>query len=497
MHYLRSSGSTRRKPRADEVGEGSSLTNQRRAEGRKWGLPSLGCCRSSSWADASPNGVARGLRGCLSGFAESCHLDGLPRLGGIAMLVGVCLATSSYAQTALTWQQVKARLRAANPALQAAEISIDESRAQEVTAYLRPNPGLSILTDGTQIAPFQGVWQPFLGTLYSSSVSYLHERAHKRELRLASAQRATAITQLQYADLERTLLFNLRTAFIQTLQAKSVLELAKENLDYFDKQLSIAQDRLKAGDIARVDLDRIELQRVQYESDYQTAQVNLRTAKIQLLTLLNDRTPVDQFDVTGPFDFSDQLPPRDEFRNLALATRPDLKAAVEAVDKANTDHRLAIANGSTDPTFSTWWTHNSSTSNPLSQETLGASISVPLRIFDRNQGEKERTRLDISHAERLRDANLAQIYSDVDSSHATLVSTINLLRPYKDKYLPTVSRVRDTVSFAYQQGGVALVDYLDAQRDYRAVQLSYINLIASYLTAANQLNLAVGREVLP
>jgi len=412
------------------------------------------------------------------------------------IVVAACLASQSRAQTALTWSQVKAKFEAANPTLQAAKIGIDESRAQEITASLRPNPGLTLGADGTQLVPYRGVWQPFLGTQYTTTFSYLRERAHKRELRLESAQKGTAITESQQSDLERGLLFGLRGAFVQTLQAKAVLALAKENLDYFDRQLSISQERLNAGDIARVDLDRIAMQRVQYESDYQTALVSLRTAKIQLLTLLNDRIPVDQFEVTGPFDFSEQLAPLDEFRNVAVATRPDLKAASQAVEKADTDHRLAIANGSTDPTFSTWWTHNPSFNNPFDNETLGASVSIPLRIFDRNQGEKERTRLDIGHAERLRDATKAQVFSDVDSAYATLVSTINLLRPYKSTYLPTATRVRDTISFAYQHGGVALVDYLDAQRDYRAVQVSFINLVGSYLTAASQLNLAVGREVI-
>ncbi len=111
-----------------------------------------------------------------------------------------------------------------------------------------------------------------------------------------------------------------------------------------------------AGDIAQIDFDRLESQRVQYESDLQAAEGNLETAKIQLLTLLDDRISIEQFDVIGPFDFNDQLLPREEFRKIALDTRPDLKAAVEAVDKAQTDHQLAVANGSTDPTLSAWYT---------------------------------------------------------------------------------------------------------------------------------------------
>jgi cobalt-zinc-cadmium efflux system outer membrane protein len=397
----------------------------------------------------------------------------------------------------LTWQQVRQRFEQNNPTLAADQFNVEEAKAQEITAYLRPNPDFSLTVDGTQVAPSRGVWQPFAGTFESPGISYLHERRHKRELRLESARKDTLLAQSGHADLDRTLLFDLRSAFVSTLQAKAVVQLAQDNLTYYDHVLDVSRTRFQAGDIAQIDLDRLELQRVQYESDLQTAQVNLRSAKIQLLTLLNDRTPVEQFDVTGVYDFSDQLAPREQFRNEALNTRPDLKAAIEAIDKAQTEHRLAIANGSTDPTVSAWYTHNSSNNNPFGTNTVGGSISIPLRIFDRNQGEKVRTELDIARTQKLREGSEAQVFSDVDSAYAALDSSLVLLRPYKQKYLQQSVRVRDTVAFAYQQGGASLLDFLNAEGEYRAVELSYVNLIGSYLTAAAQLNLAVGREVIP
>jgi len=397
----------------------------------------------------------------------------------------------------LTWQNVRDRFEIQNPTLVADKLSVEESKAEEITAYLRPNPTLSLTADGTQIAPNKGVWRPFAGTFESPSISYLHERRHKRELRLESAKKGTMIAEFSHADLERTLIFNLRSAFVSILQAKAVLQLAEDNLAYWDHVLEISRTRFSAGDIAQIDLDRLELQRAQYETDLQTAEENLENAKIQLLTLLNDRTPIEQFDVTETYDFVDRLAPHDEFRKIALDTRPDLKAAVEAVDKAQTDHKLAIANGSTDPTFSAWYTHNSSNNNPFGINTLGISVSFPLRIFDRNQGEKLRTQLDITRNERLRDAADATVLSDVDSSYATLESNLTLLRPYKAKYLQQATRVRDTIFFSYQNGGTSLLDFLSAESDYRSVQLNYVNLIGSYLTAAAQLNMAVGREVVP
>ena len=406
-----------------------------------------------------------------------CLLAGLPICG--------------WAQTAFTWEQVKQKFEAANPTIRAAQLGVQESRAQEITAYLRPNPNFTALID--QLDPFSGnPYRPLGSALPLISFDYLHERGGKRELRLESAKKNTAITESQLADTERGLLFNLRTAFVGTLQAKALLANAKDNLDYFDKEYGINQSRFKAGDLSRLDLNRITLQRVQFEQDYQTALVNLRTSKITLMMLLNEHRPVDQFDVNGPFDFAENLPALAELREIAQANRPDLKAAVQAVDKAQTDHRLAVANGTTDPTFSMDFGRN-----PPIPVYMGVSVNIPLRIFDRNQGEKERTQIDIRHAEQQRTAAQAQVFNDVDSAYYTLVSTVSLLKPYKETYLKVAADVRDTTSFSFQHGQASLIDYLDAQRDYRATLVAYLNLVGSYLTAAGQLNMAVGREVIP
>lgn len=439
----------------------------------------------------SERNMFRNVDGAVSRKLSRFPRTFLARFLFVFLLAGL-LANAAQAQRALTWQEIRDKFEAANPSLQAGQIGVDESRASEITAYLRPNPSLSLLAD--QLDPFNGgpAHGPFAYLLNSATVNYLHERQHKRELRRDSAQDATKIAVSGQADLERNLLFNLRSAFVQALQGKAVLDLAKENLVYYDHVLSVNRDRYKVGNIAQVDLDRLELQRVQYESDLQTAEVNLRTAKIQLLALLNDRTPVEQFDVTGPFDFSAQIAPLDDVRQAALDTRPDLRSALQSVDKARTDHRLAVANGSTDPTFGF-----DVGRNPPIDQYIGFSVSIPLRIFDRNQGEKQRTLLDIDRNDKLVQAARAQVFNDVDSAYATVASSVILLQPYKDHYLKQAERVRDTIAFSYQHGAASLLDFLNAQADYRSVQLNYLNLVASYLEAANQLNLAAGREVLP
>ena len=399
----------------------------------------------------------------------------------------VCAAQTQ----SLTWEEAQQRFRANNSTLLAGQVSIEEARAQEISAFLRPNPDMTLGWD--QLTPFSSSpYRPVSQSYLYWNFSYLHEREHKRELRLTSAKDATEVARSAQADLERNLLFNLRDAFLRVLQQKAIVAVAQDGLAYYDKVLGINKDRYDGGAIAKVDYQRLELQRLQYLSDLQTAQVNLRTAKIDLQQLLQDRSPVERFDVTGDFDYVEPTMRPEELRTEALNSRPDLREAQQTLAKAETDHKLAAANGSTDPTFGFDASHQPTPLNTY----IGFSVSVPLRIFDKNQGEKLRTSLDVGHAQKLRDAAQIAALHDVDSAYATLESTLNLLRPYKEKYLKEAEEIRSTIRFSYEHGAASLIDFLDAQNEYRTTRLSYLNLVGAYLSAANQVNLAVGREVI-
>jgi cobalt-zinc-cadmium efflux system outer membrane protein len=387
------------------------------------------------------------------------------------------------AQGPLTWEQVRDRFQKNNPSLLAGELLANEARADEVTAGLRPNPEFSSIDD--EFSPNNG------GSQLTQSITQLIERRHKRALRVESARYATAIAGTDQQDLVRQLLFSLRDAFVRTLQAKAWVELAGQNLTYYDKVLEVNRERYRAGDIAGVDMTRLELQRAQFESDAVNAKVNLRTAKIALLALMNERQPVDSFDVAGDFGYRRLDMTLDEARRASLAARPDLKSAVTAVTKAQSDHQLAWANGSTDPTLYLEYQRQQQFN------TAGFGVSLPLRIFDRNQGEKEKTEIEMTRAERNRLAVEVGILRDVDSAYATVLSVQELILPYRDHYIQQATDVRETVSFAYSRGGASLLDFLDAQKSYRDTLLAYQTLIASYLSALNQLSQSVGQEVMP
>lgn len=406
------------------------------------------------------------------------------------LFILLSFGASAFAQQPLSWEEVRGRFRQNNPALLAQQTFVEESKANEVTAGLRPNPQLSFLADQFRIFNPNPL-VPFQNAQITPVLSQLIERRNKRHLRVASARFATSAASTDLADQERQLVFNLRDAFNRILQGKSLLQLAQDNLAYYDKVIAVNRERYKAGDISQNDLMRVELQRVQFESDLVNAQVNLRTAKIGLLALMNEQRPVDSFDIRGDFSFKENILLLDELRQQALQSRPDLQSAATAIDKARNDHQLAWANGSTDPDISFEYQRTQA------DNTAGIGVNVPIRIFDRNQGEKARTSLEIRRSGQLRDNIVAGIYRDVDSAVASVQSVVSLLKPYRDRYLKQAESIRDSVSFAYSRGAASLLDFLDAQKSYRDTELNYRNLIGSYLSSANQLNLAVGREVIP
>ena len=410
---------------------------------------------------------------------------------GLLVVVG-CSAQTANPPRALTWQETVDRFESTNPTLLAGRVTIDEARADEITAYLRPNPNFNVTEDQITALSNNPNYRPLAYSYAYGSFDYLHERRHKRELRLRSAQDSTRIATAAQADLERNLLFSLRDAFVRLMQAKAIEAVAKENLTFYDREIEVNRERFQVGAIAKVDFQRVQLQRVQFQSDLLTAQVNLRTAKIDLQALLQDRTPVEQFDIEANFEFSEPPNTLDDLRRIALETRPDLKQAIHTAEKAKTDYRLAIANASTDPTFGLSLSHQP----PPLNTYFGLSVSIPLRIFDRGQGDKLHTKLDIDRTERQKIAAETTALHDVDSAYATLQSTLALLRPYKTLYLPEAVDIRSTISFSYEHGAASLLDFLDAQSQYRATQVNYLTLVGSYFSAANQLNMAVGREVI-
>lgn len=422
------------------------------------------------------------------------------RFSVLAFVVCFAVAASARFAVAQTQGPVKIALDDAiqlalqhNHTLLAARTTIQQSQAQEITANLRPDP---VLLGDAQFLP---VFNPsqfdsdYLDNAaqFDLGLSYLFERGKKRQHRLQAAKDATAVTTSQVADNERTLTFQVASLYIGVEVAESTLDLAQQDLTSFQNSVDISQARYRAGDISEDDYLKIHLQLLQFQTDASQAQL----AKIQALSDLRhllgyESVPAD-YDVAGPFDYTPVNAKLEDLQAKALASRPDLRAAQQGVTAANSQYELAKANGKRDVTAQVNYTHIAD----LNTASVFGQIQLP--IFDRNQGEIARTHIVITQAQEQEKAASEQVLTDVEDAYEGLRTNDQVVELYRSGYLDEAQQDRDISQYAYRRGAASLLDYLDAERSYRATQLAYRQSLASYLLALEQLREAVGTRSLP
>jgi outer membrane protein, heavy metal efflux system len=380
-----------------------------------------------------------------------------------------------------------------NHNLLAARTTIQQSEAEEITANLRPNPVL--LGDAEFLPVFN--WDNFNGDFINNfmefdlGVSYLFERGKKRQHRLQAAKDQTAVTRSTVADNERTLTFQVASDFVNAQLAESTLALAQQDLKSFQSTVDINRDRYNAGDISKDDYLKIELQLLQFQMDESQARLARAQALSDLRQLVGyDSVPAD-YDVAGDLDYQPLHANLEDLQAKALASRPDLRAAQQGVNAADSQYELQKALGKVDFTGQVNYTH-------LGGYSLASLYwNMPLPIFNRNQGEIARTRFAITQAQEQERWTNDQAMTDVRDAYAGLESNDEVVRLYRSGYLDQAQEDLDISQFAYQRGAASLLDFLDAERTYRAAQLGYRQALASYETALEQLREAVGTRSLP
>ena len=380
-----------------------------------------------------------------------------------------------------------------NHALKAARTTIQQSEAQEITANLRPNP---VLTADAQFIP---IFQPneftadYINTTaqFDLGISYLFERGKKRQHRLQAAQDVTAQTKSLVTDNERTLTFNVASQFFTAQLAESTLDLAFEDMKSFQKTVDISEARYKAGDISEVDYLKIKLQLLQFQSDVSQAQLAKTQALVGLRQLLGYQSVPEDFDVTGDFEYKAVALKLEDLQQMALQNRPDFRAAQQGVTAAKSQYELAKAIGKVDVTGTFDYDHVSATNTG----SFFGSFQIP--IFNRNQGEIARTNYAINQARELELAASDQVLSDVLTAYEGVRDNDQVVSLYLGGYLNAAQQSRDITEYSYKRGAASLLDFLDAERSYRATQLAYRQSLASYLTAVEQLREATGTRSLP
>lgn len=380
-----------------------------------------------------------------------------------------------------------------NHALQAARTTIQQSQAEEITANLRPNPVL--LGDALFIPFFQpsDLNSSFLdnSSEFDLGVSYLFERGKKRQHRLQAARDVTAETRSLVADNERTLTYQTAAQFITVQLAESTLQLAQQDLASFQNTVNISQERYKAGDISEDDYLKIKLQLLQFQTDVSQAQVARAQGLSDLRQLLGYESVPANYDITGSFQYQAVKLNLLDLEAQALKLRPDLRAARQGVTAANSAYQLQKADGKRDFTGQINYTHVSQANTA----SLFGSIQIPL--FDRNQGEIARARYGVAQAQQLEEAAQNQTLTDVRDAYEAVQTQDQILKLFSSGYLNEAKQDRDISEYAYHRGAASLLDFLDAERSYRATELEYRQALASYLLALEQLREAVGTRSLP
>ncbi len=376
--------------------------------------------------------------------------------------------------------------------LRAAETQIQQNQAQEVTAGLRPNPTLA--WDALFLPLNPSDWTTAnleQNQQFDLGLGYLFERGGKRHRRIEAARDATAVTRVRVGDTERTLIFNVGQQFISAQLANSNLALAQQDLQSFEDTVRISQARYDAGDISEGDLLKIKLQLLQFQTDVAGAQVAKVQALAGLRQLLGYEAVPNNFDVAGEMTFQPVKVGLDDLQAKALKTRPDLLAAQQSIRAAQSQIALAKANGKVDLTAGLSYTHI------IGQNTLSTNFSLPLPIFDRNQGEIARTRFAFTQAQEQAAAASDTVMTDIRNAYEAAMSDQQVVQLYVSGYLSQAQQSRDISEYSYRKGVASLLDYLDAERSYRATQLAYRQALANYLTAVEQLKAAVGSRSLP
>jgi outer membrane protein, heavy metal efflux system len=420
----------------------------------------------------------------------------------IILVAAVVFCSLVLVDSALAQGPVKITLEQAiqmalrhNHTLEAARTAIQQNQAAEITANLRPNP--TFFTDWEYLPLFSHPQGQTLAQYIQSStegdigLSYLFERGNKRAHRLEAARSTTAVTRSQVADNERGIAFQVGSLFVNVQLAESTLELAQQNLKSFQDTVDISAVRFKDGIMSENDYLKIKLQMLQFQTDVQQSMLARAQALSDLRQQLGYESAPAGYDVVGEFEYRPLVVTLEELQARALQNRPDLRAAVLGVTAANSQYTLAKANGKQDPTLSANYSHV----NGLSAATW--SFSIPLAIFDRNQGNIAQTRVAIRQAEEQQKAANGQVLTDVKDAYEGLQEGARIAQLFRSSYLDVAQSSRDISEYAYRRGALALLDFLDAERSYRATQLAYRQVVAAYLTAIEQLRQAVGTRSLP
>ena len=374
--------------------------------------------------------------------------------------------------------------------------NITVAEARIITARLKPNPILSLSSDHLDV----------LGTGYNTvnnggpaesalQINYLLERGGKREARVALAEAVKTVTELQVRNVVRALLLDVQNSYIDILSAKANLQLANQNLKVFNDVVEINTVRVRAGDLAKVELVRSQVAALQFRNAVRQAELRIAAAKNRLQLLMGRRLPDAAFDVRGELSKAVLITSLDELRKLALELRPDLEGLRRDVARSGADYKLQLANGKVDYTVGAEVRRQQ---GPAGQgNSAGLLFSMPIPVNNKNQGEIERARREGLQAE-LRVKALEQfILAEMENAFQQHQTSKLLLESIEKDLLAQAQEVRETMLYSYRRGEASFVEFLDAQRAFNDTVQGYNDARADYARTLFLIDSITGKVVTP
>lgn len=410
-----------------------------------------------------------------------------------ALFEGAARAQQSAPAVKIDLDQAIQLALAHNHSLKAARTQIQQNQAEEITAAIRPNPMLTYdAQPGVPLSPGQITGSNFDNfTEFDTGATFTWERGRKRQARMVAARDQTAQTRSLVSDNERTLTFNVAQQFVSVLLAKSTLDFARQDLDGFQQTVDLSETRYKSGAISEGDLLKIKLQLLQFQNDVSSAQLQLVQSLATLREFLGYESVPANFDVVGDLTYTPLHLNKEDLQLMALKQRPDYMAAEQGVTAAQSQYRLAKANGKRDLFTTFLYSHTAGLS------AISFNFGIELPLWDRNQGEIARTRYAITQSQESKAAAEETVMTEVETAYETVGTGRRVVELYQSGYLKQSQESRDISEYAYKRGAASLLDYLDAERSYRSTQLAYRQSLATYMLALEQLREAVGTRSLP
>jgi len=369
-----------------------------------------------------------------------------------------------------------------NLALVASRYDIETADAEKLTARLRPNPQLTV---GLSDLPLNLSGPVIKEQTYSYGISRTIELGGKRSKRIDTANANSDLARGQFQMVVWQLTNDLKRKFYTVVLDQSLLNLARENEATFAEIVKHTVELMNAGEISGLDLERVEVEKLKFDTDLANSERDYEVALRDLRFALGGDYRLLDIDVTGTIDYEPHQFSRSELVDLALAARPDLKAAHLTERAADANIRLQDAQRIPDLTVG-----GGVDQVPAGTSTYTFGVGITLPVSDRNQGERAKALIEKKKAQNQEQFITNQVLSDVDKALVAFEMQKRRVDLYRTGVITKVNDIQNMTQTALRAGEASTLDLLDAIRTRRDTLAGFYQTLFDYQMSLLDLELA-------